>query len=402
MIEGQIPKNETQRIEKLKSYQVLDTLPEEEYDAITQIASQICDTPIALVSLIDEKRQWFKSHHGLPVSETPREFAFCAHAINEPDEIFMIPDATKDERFHDNPLTTDDPHVIFYAGAPLKTSDGYPLGTLCVIDTKPRESLSEGQKESLKALAKQVISQLELRRKNRELTTANNEITRLNSQLNHFAYRLTHDLKSPARGIKSLIDLINIEHAEDITSESLKHYLSLIDSRSMYMDTLIEEIFEFTRATNLNASSSEFNIDEKIRYILSNCDVETPLNLELVNCNHKIKLPEISFLQVIQNLLTNSKKFTDKSESSVKITFSSDEEFDHFIYEDDGPGIPEKYWHKAFVMFETLGDKSYENSGVGLATVKSIMKRLGGDISLKKRKDNQRGIRFDFYFPKLV
>lgn len=158
-----IPSNESQRIKALNAYQILDTLPEQEYDDITKIASQICGTPIALVSLIDEDRQWFKSHHGLPVQETPRELAYCAHAINEPDKILEVPDALEDERFHDNPLAIGDPYVRFYAGAPLTDDEGNTLGTLCVIDHKERH-LTEEQKETLWALSRQVVALLQLRR----------------------------------------------------------------------------------------------------------------------------------------------------------------------------------------------------------------------------------------------
>lgn len=400
MIEGTIPQNEEKRLEALYSYTILDTIPEEEYDAITKIASEICDTPIALVSLIDPTRQWFKSHHGLGASETPREYAFCAHAINTPDELFIIPDATKDERFHDNPLTTDAPDVIFYAGAPLNTSDGYSLGTLCVIDTKPRKNLTDGQKESLKALAKQVMSQLELRRKNRKLEQANKEVSRLNEQLNHFSYRLAHDLKSPTRGIKSLVDLIKEDHYNVFDKGEAKKWLELIDSRAVYMDSLINEILTFTKITNDKVVFEEFHIKEKIEYILKNCDIEVPLSLELINCDQTIKHSEIGFIQIIQNLLTNSKKFTDKSSCEVTITFSEEKENYHFRYEDDGPGIDEKYWHKVFVMFETLDDDNFKNTGIGLATVKSIINRFGGEISLQKRTNNNRGVCFEFTIPK--
>lgn len=395
MIEGEIPKNEEKRLEALYSYNILDTFPEEEYDAITKIASEICDTPIALVSLIDPTRQWFKSHHGLGASETPREFAFCAHAINTPEELFIIPDATKDERFHDNPLTTDAPNVIFYAGAPLNTSDGHSLGTLCVIDTKPRKTLTQGQQESLKALAKQVVSQLELRKKNIKLEQANSEISRLNDQLNHFAYRLTHDLKSPTRGIKSLVDLIKDDHHNLFTNnDEAKEWLNLIDSRAIYMDSLIQEILNFTRITNEKIDYTEFSIDETIQNVLKNCGED--INLNLINCNQTITHSEIGFIQVIQNLLTNSKKFTNKSVCEVKLNFSEDTDYYHFIYEDNGPGIDEKYWEKVFIMFETLDENNFTNTGIGLATVMSIVKRLGGDVLLKKRENDLDGVRFDF------
>lgn len=158
-----IPENEMARLSALKEYNLLDTLPEKDFDDITMLASHICDTPISTITLIDTNRQFFKSHHGLTNNETPRDYAFCAHAINDPDKIFIVSDSTKDQRFFDNPLVTGEPKVIFYAGIPLVTTDGFSLGTLCVIDNKPR-NLSEAQLNALKALSNQVMRLLELKR----------------------------------------------------------------------------------------------------------------------------------------------------------------------------------------------------------------------------------------------
>ena len=160
---AQLPSNELQRLLALKSFHILDTQPEIAFDEVTQLASSICDTPIALISLIDESRQWFKSRVGLDATETPREMAFCAHAILTPNQPLVVEDTMNDERFSDNPLVVGDPKIRFYAGWPLNSSAGEALGTLCVIDRKPVQ-LYEQQREALRVLSRQVMMQMELRR----------------------------------------------------------------------------------------------------------------------------------------------------------------------------------------------------------------------------------------------
>jgi two-component system cell cycle sensor histidine kinase/response regulator CckA len=162
--------NETRRLKVLWQYDVLDTVPEEVFDDLTELAARICEAPIALISLIDEDRQWFKAKVGVTLNETSRDISFCSHAIKQHD-LFIIPDATQDARFADNPLVTSDPKIRFYAGAPLVTPDGYALGTLCVIDKVPRELRAE-QKQALRVLARHVMTQLELRRHAKDLHEA--------------------------------------------------------------------------------------------------------------------------------------------------------------------------------------------------------------------------------------
>lgn len=165
-----LPADEAERLEELRDYQILDTGSEGEYDDLVQLASHICGTPIALISLVDAQRQFLKSRVGLEVVETPRDVAFCAHAILKP-ELLVVPDAAEDARFADNPLVTSDPKIRFYAGAPLVTPAGHAMGTLCVIDRVPR-TLNESQKEALQVLGKQVVTLLQLRRSKAEAEQA--------------------------------------------------------------------------------------------------------------------------------------------------------------------------------------------------------------------------------------
>ncbi|MBN8218279.1 MAG: SpoIIE family protein phosphatase [Spirochaetes bacterium] len=162
-MEAPLPLHEAARLRALENYRILDTLEEQCFQDIVELAAHICQAPIALISLVDRDRQWFKARIGLQAAQTPRELAFCAHAILSPGEVLEVPDAAQDRRFADNPLVTGDPRIRFYAGAPLAAPSGDALGTICVIDRVPR-SLSPAQTSALRALSRQVVAQLELRR----------------------------------------------------------------------------------------------------------------------------------------------------------------------------------------------------------------------------------------------
>ena len=183
--------DEAARLEALRAYQVLDTPPEQAFDDLAHLASQICGTPAALVSLVDAERQWFKAKVGIAATETPRDISFCAHAILQRD-LLIVRDALADERFAKNPLVTSEPNIRFYAGAPLVTPEGLALGTLCVVDHVPRE-LTPEQQQALRALSRMVITQLELRRELRQLASAISERRRAEDELDHL-FHLSLDL----------------------------------------------------------------------------------------------------------------------------------------------------------------------------------------------------------------
>ncbi len=172
--------NDKARVQALRKYKILDTDPEKAFDDLTILAASICNTPVALISVIDSDRQWFKSKVGVDINETPLEVSFCAVAIQQPD-LFVVPDASKDPRFSANPFVISEPKIRFYAGAPYASADGHPLGTLCVVDTVPRQ-LTPSQEQALLALSRQVQAQFELRKNLIELRSALEERDRAEAE----------------------------------------------------------------------------------------------------------------------------------------------------------------------------------------------------------------------------
>ena len=220
---------EQKRLDSLKSFQILDTLPEQEFDDLTLLASHICETPIAAISLIDAERQWFKSRVGLPMAETARDIAFCNRTISGED-LFIVPDATQNAEFVDTPLVTQDPKVRFYAGAPLITSDGEKIGALCVLDRTARE-LSDEQKRALTALSRSAVNLLENRR---ELLNLKNEIT------GSSALQGEEDLSAGEKSSKNFSEGRSV--GSSFFHKHLKHYL--VATLIVIITTLVKAVIE--------------------------------------------------------------------------------------------------------------------------------------------------------------
>lgn len=373
---------EVERLTELKSYNILDTLPDQDYDGLTKIAAQICDVPIALISLVDNDRQWFKSSFGLDATETPRDVSFCGHAINDIDNTLIVEDARKDERFFDNPLVVGGPEVIFYTGVPLKSSNGLPLGTLCVIDSKPRVLTNE-QNEALKALSKQVINLLALRKKNYKLNDLVTQLEEKNSDLEQFAYAASHDIKSPLSNISNLAGMFLADYKDKIDHKGT-NIIELIIKSTEQSYKFLDRLMEYsTKLDQLEDVKEDVTITAFKKDILEYYANDPILDLTFTSTLKKIHINTVIIGQILTNLINNAEKYTDKPTVKVNIDISETDTHYKFTVSDNGPGIKEEYLEKIFNIFIKLSktDKyGNEGSGLGLPIVNKLVRKLGGTI----------------------
>lgn len=383
MIEAKLPLNEVRRLRVLEEYQILDTGKENAFDEITKLASEICESPISLISLLDDKRQWFKSAHGLSDQETPRALSFCAHAIHD-NTLFVVEDARKDVRFHDNPYVTSDPNVVFYAGVPLIDKDGFALGTLCVLDNKTKK-LTEFQEKALKTLSHQVMKLIELKKANYKLNIKNSLLKESYNELERFSQVVSHDIKSPLNNILGLTDLLKEEHCQ-VTNTEANLYIDLIKESSEKLKEYIDATLRFYKNGTLSPDEKEFF---HLNGILKEClkllnpknefEINLPENIEIFNFKS-------TFEQIFINLLSNAIKYNDKPKVIIDIKTCIEDNFYVISIKDNGIGIEESELESIFEMFYTLNKPDRFNNtgtGIGLSTVKSMLKRADGDISVK-------------------
>lgn len=399
MIIPEKPHNESERLKALRSYEVLDTLSEKEYDQLTAIASQICGCKMSLISLIDEDRQWFKARVGLDASETAREFAFCAHAIHEPRKTLVVPDARLDNRFHDNPLVTGDPHLAFYAGVPLVNEDGLSLGTLCVLDSEPK-TLTESQLNALKALADQVMALLELRRSKFALEKTLGNLEEKNRELEQFAFIAAHDLKSPLNGISSLTDVLIDSHSERLQQDGVR-MLNAIRGSSQQLSSLINGLLDYYRLDgDYQDMALPIKREELISQVMNLFGGDSTVELQFVIKPAAINSHGPVLLQVLLNLVGNAIKYSDKAITIVKIEVEENEDGYRVVVADNGSGIDSRFHDKLFELFETASSSDRfgkRGNGIGLATVKKLVSRIGGSIRFFSELGN--GTTFEFTMP---
>ena len=378
------PANEDARLRKLSALEILDTLEEQAYDDLTYLAAMICATPIALVSLVDRERQWFKSRHGLDATETPREVAFCAHAILG-DEVFVVEDSALDERFHDNPLATGAPYVKFYAGAPLILEDDIRVGTLCVIADEPR-SITPEQEQALAALSRQVVSQLELRLKVRELQS-------LDKSKDEFISTVSHELRTPLTSINGSLTLLLNNKVGEL--QDRQHQMVEIAARNTgRLLGIVNDILDLAKleAGKLEISQDHLNLVallenavELNRPYCAQCHCDLELVYDPADSRRLIQCDEKRLLQILTNLITNAAKFSPDGDT-VELALVIDGAHARIAVTDHGPGIPPEQQQFLFERFKQIGlpvNRKMPGTGLGLRISKQLVELHNGSIGFE-------------------
>lgn len=405
-IPAPLPIDEARRIQALERLAILDSLPEQSFDDIVELATRLCDAPIGLVSLVDNERQWFKACIGLPARETHRDLAFCAYAILEPDDLLVVEDATQDPRFSGNPLVLGEPFIRFYAGAPIVTADGHALGTVCVIDSKPR-TLNQAQCAALQALARQTAALLQLR----ELSAHRDQQARRLSQqviaaladdssaharlrqnqrvasIGQLTSGIAHDFNNLLQAISSSFQFVDRKAQQpEVVKRWAQVGLQAVDKGA----ALISRLLAFSRETQptlqaLNICEQLASIELMLGRVLGP-DIELEFNLARAPVNVLCDATQLE--SAVFNMLINARdamqghgrievttRFIDLTESA------GNGEYIELSVTDNGPGIPESVREQVFQPFFTT-KKIGEGTGLGLSQVYGFAIQTGGSASV--------------------
>ncbi len=386
-----IAERELQRMKVLKHYDILDTPPDGSFDKITRLAAKLLNVPIALVSLVDTDRIWFKSRYGLDVPQISHDPGLCASAILS-DDIYLVEDAIKDPRTLANPLVAGDFGLKFYAAVPLKMKEGYNLGTLCVLDKHPRK-LTEVEKDTLQSLADMVIAQMELRLEARTAVHNQNQILSI----------YAHDLKTPLTTIVMAAELIKEENSGTQTILELCQHIIKAGGKTT---RIINELLESTRmeANNIYLRFTKVNFAELLKsVVLSNQILATNKNQELllkIETQVELFADENKLVEIADNLINNAIKY---SPANTKISIVLKEKNNQVTLEviDEGPGITEEDKKHLFKRFSRLSARptgGEDSTGLGLSIVKVFVEAHNGIVWAESARKNK-GSKFVVVLP---
>ncbi len=386
-----IPPNERERLEALYSYDLLDLINQQEFQGIVDLAALICQTPISLITLVDTDKQWFKAKVGLDVNFTDREVSFCAHAINNPSEPFIVTDATLDERFKDNPLVTGDPKIVFYAGVPLITDDGHGLGSLCVIDRVPKE-LTEEQERLLTGLSQQVVRLFELRRTVKLLEEKELLLEQTIKHLDEFTEKVGHDLKMPFRTIEIGAEILRKKHAQDFDEDSRIH-VNNIQSASVESMRFINNLLKYSRAIQaFNQYKTSVDTKAILRDICLRLDIPDDVTVNIPTDAPIIYQSNPALKAIFENLILNALRYKEEEAMQITITYDKEEQYHIFKIADNGADMLKKDHNSIIDLFhqKDLNSIELDSASVGLAIVYKLVELLGGKLKMDTKLGEDR------------
>ncbi|PZR22242.1 MAG: hypothetical protein DI539_05955 [Flavobacterium psychrophilum] len=396
-----IPHNEKERLAALKRYNIIDTLPEQEFDDIARLVAYICDVPAAHVSFIDEKRQWFKATAGFDAVEVERDTTFCQYTLMDSD-MWVVPDATKEPKLVDNPNIYDGFKVRFYAGIPLTTHDGHNIGTICAIDHIAR-NINEEQKNALRILSRHVMSQLELRIKNVELDRQK-EIAELAIYAkDSFLANMSHEIRTPLNAIIGFTDLI----AKTKLDPTQKDYIQNVQTAGENLMLIINDILDLSKIESgqLIIESQPFSLRSALKHTYDLLKVKVSDDIEF-NLYLDADLPDMvmgdrgRLNQILTNLAGNAIKFTPDGDITVSVKKISENDTSYtlrFSVKDTGIGISEDKLETIFDRFtqaEESTTRRFGGTGLGLNIVKQLVELQHGVINVKSKLEKGS----EFYF----
>lgn len=376
-----LPADEELRLDVLRRYEILDSAPEEAFERITALTKRLFDVPVVLISLVDVDRQWFKSCIGLETRSTSRDVSFCAHAILA-DDVMVVPDARRDARFSDNPDVVGEPHIRFYAGAPLQTQHGVSLGTLCIIDHVPRAGLSPEETETLRDLARIAVDAMELRLVLRKAVEREQELRRAKAAAEEssaakslFLSRMSHEFRTPLNAILGFTQLLE---GEDLTQEQ-KEDLAHIGRAGGQLLRLLTEALDLSR---LEAGRVRLVIEDvALEPVLAAAARAAGADRTTVDVAGELRvLADPQRLEEVVTELARNALRHGSPETRVRMTARVSDDMVAVDVADDGPGLDESTLEAAFDPFER-GSTGKPGLGLGLTLARRTMQAMGGSLS---------------------
>ncbi|RYG06315.1 MAG: hybrid sensor histidine kinase/response regulator [Chitinophagaceae bacterium] len=419
-----VPHNEEARLLSLYAHQILDSGEDEDFNDLVEIAAELCKAPMSFISLIDTDRQWLKATKGLGnITETARDISFCGHTIMR-NEVMIVADTSKDERFSDNPFVTGIPNVGFYMGAPIMSSDGYAIGSICVLDTQPR-NLSEEQSKILGRLSRQVTRLLELKLNTKRLEQAAVELSNESEKFreakeeaeratlvkSRFLSTMSHEIRTPMNAVIGFTNLLAQTARPD-----QKEYLKVLEFSASNLMSLINDVLDFNKIEEgkLVFENTSFDIAELMKNIQLSFQQKADEKGLYLNFSADKSIPAlimgdpVRLSQVITNLVGNAVKFTEKGGVAVSMNVVSESNSRYrigFEIKDTGIGIAKSEQNAVFSLFtqataETT--RKFGGSGLGLAIVKKLLTIQGSSISLQSEKGKGSAFYFEMEFEKCI